>query len=147
MCNPYLNLDYPTVIDMSMITIIYSLMLIRRQKCLLPNTSPYLDGILQKWLQQNKVHNVEKDTIKSRPRDVLIPVSSSQKRLWLLQHMYPENPFYHCYILIVINVSIKCINKIVFFEKKLISEDFKHVRYPKSFSRYFVGTVLENTDY
>ncbi|QMU66411.1 MAG: amino acid adenylation domain-containing protein [Flavobacteriaceae bacterium] len=53
------------------------------------------DELLQKWLQQKQTHSYKGDHVQKRPENIPVPASSNQKRLWLLQQMHPDNPFYH----------------------------------------------------
>ena len=68
MCKPYLNLDYPTVIDMSMITIIYSLILVHRQKCLLLDSTKVSSPV--SWVADNKADSY---TQSSHPIHIFVP--------------------------------------------------------------------------
>lgn len=54
---------------------------------------------LQKWLQrkgkQATPTNTQWASIQTRPSQDRAPLSYAQKRLWLLQQLHPDNPFYH----------------------------------------------------
>ncbi|WP_203257041.1 non-ribosomal peptide synthetase [Hyunsoonleella ulvae] len=51
-------------------------------------------SLLQQWKDKTK-SGISKNSIEKAPKDVIIPLSSGQKRLWFLQQLYPENPFYN----------------------------------------------------
>lgn len=50
-------------------------------------------NLLSKWLEQNK--NSYDEAIRIRQNKNFAPLSDAQKRLWLLQHLYPSNPLYN----------------------------------------------------
>lgn len=52
-------------------------------------------SILEQWRNRNKKVERQKKGIQKRPADVDIPLSFGQERLWFLQQLYPNNPFYH----------------------------------------------------
>ena len=55
-------------------------------------------ALLKKWLERKRGKTSSSKTstgIPERPKGEDIPVSSGQLRLWFLQQLYPENPFYH----------------------------------------------------
>lgn len=51
-------------------------------------------SILDKWKNRKK-KEAEDDKISRLPKDATVPVSKSQQRLWFLQQLYPDNPFYN----------------------------------------------------
>ena len=51
-------------------------------------------SLLARWKSKKKVDDVIK-TIDKAPEGIKIPLSYGQKRLWFLQQMHPENPFYN----------------------------------------------------
>ena len=51
-------------------------------------------SLLDRWLNLNKEQEV-KTGISSRPAGEQAPLSSGQQKLWFLQQLYPENPFYN----------------------------------------------------
>ena len=55
----------------------------------LPKTS-----LLDRWLNRKKENLAPRD-IPARPDRVIAPLSLSQQRLWFLQQLFPDNPFYH----------------------------------------------------
>jgi amino acid adenylation domain-containing protein len=74
-------------------------------------------SLLSKWLEKNKKKN--DDVISRRQNKNFAPLSDAQKRLWLLQHLYPNNPFYNVVDKNVIrgnlnlDALIDCINRVV----------------------------------
>lgn len=52
---------------------------------------------LDKWLalKKKKTATNRPQTIANAPADVVIPLSYGQQRLWFLQQLYPDNPFYN----------------------------------------------------
>ncbi len=51
-------------------------------------------SLLDKWKNRSKKSSIA-NTIEKAPEDIDIPLSPGQKRLWFLQQLYPENPFYN----------------------------------------------------
>jgi amino acid adenylation domain-containing protein len=74
-------------------------------------------SLLSKWLEKNK--KKDDDAINRRQNKNFAPLSDAQKRLWLLQHLYPNNPFYNVIDKNVIKGNldlgalIECINRVV----------------------------------
>jgi len=67
---------------------------------------PKKSSTLAQWrLRKNRIQN-KPHKIQSRPKDVMIPLSPGQKRLWFLQELHPENPFYNYTELFHINGSV-----------------------------------------
>ena len=53
------------------------------------------DRRLQQWLNRNKQTKSTDSSIEGLPEGVPAPLSYGQQRLWFLQQLYPNNPFYH----------------------------------------------------
>lgn len=51
-------------------------------------------SLLDRWKSRDTNKSIT-DTIEKVPEGIKIPLSSGQKRLWFLEQMYPENPFYN----------------------------------------------------
>ncbi|WP_422105254.1 amino acid adenylation domain-containing protein [Winogradskyella sp.] len=51
-------------------------------------------SLLDKWKNKSKA-NYKAPSIKKAPLGIDIPLSPAQKRLWFLQKLYPQNPFYN----------------------------------------------------
>ncbi|MEO1652450.1 MAG: amino acid adenylation domain-containing protein [Bacteroidota bacterium] len=57
---------------------------------------PSKSSLLGKWLnRKQKEKNPGATGLMTRPQSARIPLSFGQQRLWFLQQLYPENPFYH----------------------------------------------------
>ena len=52
------------------------------------------NSLLQRWLTRNKEQKAD-SSIPRLPMGMLAPLSFSQQRLWFLQQIFPDNPFYH----------------------------------------------------
>ena len=56
-------------------------------------------ALLKKWLQRKRATKTSEQpaafSIPARPAGEPIPLSSGQLRLWFLQQLHPDNPFYH----------------------------------------------------
>ena len=51
-------------------------------------------SLLERWLNLNKAQETQKG-ITRHPEDKPVPLSSGQQKLWFLQQLYPDNPFYN----------------------------------------------------
>ena len=58
------------------------------------STDPARKAKLAAWLKNRKTHS-EDVGISPAPKDVPIPLTHGQERLWFLQQLYPDNPLYH----------------------------------------------------
>lgn len=52
------------------------------------------NSLLSKWLNRVKKSDEPKG-LQPRPKGIKVPLSLGQQRLFFLQQLYPENPFYH----------------------------------------------------
>ncbi|MEM9847677.1 MAG: condensation domain-containing protein, partial [Bacteroidota bacterium] len=52
-------------------------------------------SILEKWRSRKKNLANRPKGIQKRPENIQIPLSFGQERLWFMQQLYPDNPFYH----------------------------------------------------
>lgn len=52
------------------------------------------ESLLARWKNRDK-SNVAENTISKAPTDAKLPLSQAQKRLWFLQQLYPDSPFYN----------------------------------------------------
>lgn len=52
-------------------------------------------SLLERWKNKKKQEQQSTNTISKVPEGIHIPLSYGQKRLWFLQQMYPNNPFYN----------------------------------------------------
>src|SRR5215203_2314901 len=52
------------------------------------------NSLLSKWLNRVKKSDDPRG-VQRRPEGVKVPLSLGQQRLFFLQQLYPENPFYH----------------------------------------------------
>lgn len=52
-------------------------------------------SLLARWKNKKKQERELTNTISKVPEGINIPLSYGQKRLWFLQQMYPDNPFYN----------------------------------------------------
>uniref|UniRef100_UPI00262FB52B non-ribosomal peptide synthetase n=1 Tax=uncultured Algibacter sp. TaxID=298659 RepID=UPI00262FB52B len=52
------------------------------------------ESLLDRW-KNRETKDSTTNSIKKAPSGIKIPLSSGQKRLWFLQQMYPNNPFYN----------------------------------------------------
>ncbi|PKA96766.1 amino acid adenylation domain-containing protein [Flavobacteriaceae bacterium MAR_2009_75] len=51
-------------------------------------------SLLNRWKNRDKDKNLN-SIIPKAPEDIDIPLSSGQQRIWFLQQLYPDNPFYN----------------------------------------------------
>ncbi len=51
-------------------------------------------SLLERWLTLNKSQEVS-GGVTPRPEGTISPLSSGQQKLWFLQQLYPQNPFYN----------------------------------------------------
>lgn len=52
------------------------------------------DSILSRWKVQKK-DGAEETSISKAPKDISVPLSNGQQRIWFLQQLQPENSFYN----------------------------------------------------
>ncbi|MBC6998009.1 amino acid adenylation domain-containing protein [Cytophaga sp. FL35] len=52
-------------------------------------------SLLNRWKNRDKSKTSTQSTVPKAPEDAKIPLSSGQQRIWFLQQLYPENPFYN----------------------------------------------------
>lgn len=55
---------------------------------------PSQTSLLNRWLNRKKEGSASRD-IQPRPEGASVPLSLGQQRLWFLQQLYSDNPFYH----------------------------------------------------
>ncbi|MFC4097880.1 non-ribosomal peptide synthetase [Euzebyella saccharophila] len=52
-------------------------------------------SLLSKWKNRDKSRTSTQSTVPKAPEEAKIPLSSGQQRIWFLQQLNPENPFYN----------------------------------------------------